>query len=63
VDGRMADECAAALAAYRATVLAWLVPLCVASAGTESYVIPEPPANVDVAGRKLVAILKPALTA
>jgi hypothetical protein len=63
VDGRTADECAAALAAYRAAVLAWLVPLCVASNGNDAFVIPAPPPGVDTAGRKLVAVLKPALTA
>jgi hypothetical protein len=63
VDGRTADECAAALAGYRSAVLAWLVPLCVASAGNDAFVIPPPPAGVDTAGRKLVGVLKPALTA
>jgi hypothetical protein len=58
VDTRSAEECATALGAYRSAVLAWLVPLCVASAGAESYVIPAPPATVDVAGRRLVAVLK-----
>jgi hypothetical protein len=62
VDRRSTDECEAALAAYRSAVLAWLVPLCVASAGAESFVIPNPPVTVDVAGRKLVAVLKSALT-
>ena len=63
VDGRTADDCAAGLAAYRSAVLAWLVPLCVASAGNDAFVIPPPPAGVDAAGRKLVAVLKLALTA
>ncbi len=62
VDRRVTEECEAALAAYRSTVLAWLVPLCVASAGAESFVIPAPPAVVDAAGRKLVAVLKSAIT-
>jgi hypothetical protein len=62
VERRTADECAAALAAYRSSVLAWLVPLCVASAGQEAFVIPNPPATVDVAGRRLVAVLKSAVT-
>jgi hypothetical protein len=62
VDSRTADECTAALAAYRSSVLAWLVPLCVASAGSDAYVIPAPPAGVDAAGRKLVAVLKLAIT-
>jgi hypothetical protein len=63
VDGRTADDCAAALAGYRSAVLAWLVPLCVASAGNDAFVIPAPPAGVDSAGRKLVGVLKTALTA
>jgi hypothetical protein len=62
VDRRTADDCAAALAAYRSAVLAWLVPLCVASAGTDQFVIPAPPAAVDDAGRRLVAILRLAVT-
>jgi hypothetical protein len=62
VDRRAADDCAAAMAAYRSSVLAWLVPLCVASAGDDSFVIPSPPATVDVAGRRLVSVLKLALT-
>lgn len=62
VDRRVTEECEAALATYRSTVLAWLVPLCVASAGAESFVIPAPPAVVDAAGRKLVAVLKSAIT-
>jgi hypothetical protein len=62
VDRRAADDCATALAAYRSSVLAWLVPLCVASAGADSFVIPSPPAAVDVAGRRLVSVLKLALT-
>jgi hypothetical protein len=61
VDARTADDCAAALGAYRSAVLAWLVPLCVASAGSTGFVIPPPPATVDRAGRKLVAALKAAL--
>jgi hypothetical protein len=62
VDRRATEECESALAAYRSSVLAWLVPLCVASAGAESFVIPPPPAVVDAAGRKLVAVLKSAIT-
>ncbi len=62
VERRTADDCAAALAAYRSCVLAWLVPLCVASAGDEHFVIPNPPASVDDAGRRLVTILRPAVT-
>jgi hypothetical protein len=62
VDRRTGDECTAALAAYRSSVLAWLVPLCVASAGADTFVIPSPPATVDAAGRRLVAVLKMAVT-
>jgi len=62
VDRRSTDECEAALAAYRSSVLAWLVPLCVASAGTDSFLIPNPPVTVDAAGRRLIAVLKSALT-
>jgi hypothetical protein len=62
VERRTAEECATALAAYRSAVLAWLVPLCVASAGQEAFVIPNPPITVDVAGRRLVAVLKSAVT-
>jgi hypothetical protein len=62
VDRRAADDCASALAAYRAAVLAWLVPLCVASAGAEAFVIPNPPVAVDAAGRRLVGVLKTAIT-
>ncbi|HEV8021171.1 MAG TPA: hypothetical protein VGP41_07930, partial [Candidatus Lustribacter sp.] len=62
VDRRATEESESSLAAYRSAVLAWLVPLCVASAGAESFVIPAPPATVDAAGRRLVAALKSALT-
>jgi len=55
-----AEECAGALAAYRARVLAWLVPLCVASANADGSALPEPPANVDVAGRRAAAVLRSA---
>jgi len=61
VDGpesRFAGECAAALAGYRSAALAWLVPLCVASAGNDGFVIPTPLASVDDAGRMVVAALK-----
>ncbi len=61
VDRKIDDECAAALAAYRSSVLAWLVPLCVASNGASAFVIPNPPATVDAAGRRLVAVLKMAV--
>jgi hypothetical protein len=62
VERKLAEACASALAAYRSSVLAWLVPLCVASAGAEVYVIPMPPPALDAAGRRLVAVLKAALT-
>lgn len=61
VDRRNTSECESSLAAYRSAILAWLVPLCVASAGSESFVIPNPPATVDAAGRRLVGALKAAL--
>jgi hypothetical protein len=61
VDRRTADECDAALAAYRSSVLAWLVPLCVASAGADAFVIPSPPPTVDTTGRRLIGALKPAV--
>jgi hypothetical protein len=61
VDRRIGDECESALAAYRSSVLAWLVPLCVASAGQEAFVIPSPPGTVDATGRRLIAALKSAV--
>lgn len=61
VERRAAEECASALSAYRAAALAWLVPLCVASAGTDAFVIPNPPARIDEAGRRAVAAIKNAL--
>lgn len=63
VERRTADDCSTALATYRSAVLAWLVPLCVASAGSDEFVIPSPPAVVDEAGRRLVALLRLAVTA
>ncbi len=62
VDRRNTEESETALATYRSSVLAWLVPLCVASAGDDAFVIPNPPAAVDAAGRRLVGVLKAALT-
>ena len=62
VDRRNTEESEAALSTYRSSVLAWLVPLCVASAGDDAFVIPNPPAAVDAAGRRLVGVLKGALT-
>jgi hypothetical protein len=61
VERRAAEECASALTAYRAAALAWLVPLCVASAGADAFVIPNPPAKIDEAGRRAVAAIKTAL--
>ena len=63
VDRRTAEECSAALASYRSSVLAWLVPLCVASANTENLVIPNPQPAVDDAGRRVVAMLRSAFPA
>ncbi len=52
-----ADECVDALASYRSAVLAWLIPLCVASMSNAAPPLPQPPANVDAAGRRVVAAL------
>jgi pyruvate/2-oxoglutarate dehydrogenase complex dihydrolipoamide acyltransferase (E2) component len=60
-DARAAETVRTALAAYRSAILAWLVPLCVASAGATSFVIPMPAAGVDEGGRAVVAALKAAL--
>jgi hypothetical protein len=59
---RAGAACTAALRAYCSAALAWLVPLCVASAGAESFVVPNAPPALDDAGRKLVAALKAAIT-
>lgn len=61
VERRAAEECVSALTAYRTAALAWLVPLCVASAKAETFVIPNPPATIDEAGRKAVAAIKNAI--
>jgi hypothetical protein len=55
-----AEECATALASYRSAVLAWLIPLCVASMTTALTTLPQPPANVDVAARRVVTALRAA---
>jgi hypothetical protein len=55
-----ADECVTALASYRSAVLAWLIPLCVASMSGETSPLPPPPANVDAAGRRLANALRAA---
>jgi hypothetical protein len=60
-NAKSAIDGAAALGAYRSAALAWLVPLCVASANSDSFVIPSPPPSVDDAGRTVVAALKAAL--
>lgn len=57
------EEISAALATYRSAVLAWLVPLSIQSATSPSFAIPEPPAAVDVAGRRLATALDAAVTA
>jgi hypothetical protein len=59
---RAAAACTAALRGYCSAALAWLVPLCVASAGAETFVVPNAPPALDDAGRKLVAALKAAIT-
>jgi hypothetical protein len=59
---RAAAACTAALRGYCSAALAWLVPLCVASAGAETFVVPNAPPALDDAGRKLVAALKAAMT-
>jgi hypothetical protein len=59
---RAAAACTAALRGYCSAALAWLVPLCVASAGAETFVVPNAPPALDDAGRKLVTALKAAMT-
>jgi hypothetical protein len=59
---RAAAACTTALRGYCSAALAWLVPLCVASAGAEAFVVPNAPPALDDAGRKLVAALKAAIT-
>ncbi len=56
VDANLARESAAALGIYRAATLAWLVPLCVASAQAPPAYAP-PPAALDLAGRRVVRAL------
>jgi hypothetical protein len=67
VDGlaerRLADDCAAALLAYRSNALAWLVPLCVATASPGASELPAPAPVVDAAGRRLIASLRAAAVA
>jgi hypothetical protein len=58
-----ADECVGALASYRSAVLAWLIPLCVASMTNTAPTLPQPPANVNVAGRRVVTALASAYNA
>jgi hypothetical protein len=55
-----AEECGTALASYRSAVLAWLIPLCVASMTNALTTLPQPPANVDVAARRVVTALRAA---
>jgi hypothetical protein len=50
-------ECALALSAYRSAVLAWLVPLCVASGSSGRGAMTTAPAHVDAAARRLAAAL------
>jgi len=58
-----ADECAAALLAYRSNALAWLVPQCVASAGQARFEPAVPAPLVDAAARRLIASLRAASVA
>ncbi len=60
VSRTIADECVTALASYRSAVLAWLIPLCVASMSGQVEPLPPPPANVDAAGRRLASALRAA---
>ncbi len=50
-----ADTALTALTAYRAALLAWMIPLCVASEA--SAATPPPPSDIDVAGRRVAAAL------
>ncbi len=52
-----ADECLGALATYRSAVLAWLIPLTIASSAHPAPTLPPPPSNVDAAGKRVVAAL------
>lgn len=60
-DQRVADDCVAMLASYRANALAWLVPLCASSAGQPAFEVKDPHANLDLAARRLVTALRAAL--
>ena len=55
-----ADECVGALASYRSAVLAWLIPLCIASTAPLATAFPQPPANVDAAARRVAGALRTA---
>jgi hypothetical protein len=59
----VAADAAVALVSYRANVLAWLSPACVASAGVTGPppALPAPPPGLDAAARRLVSALKTAL--
>ncbi len=57
----LAADAAINLVAYRANAVAWLGPACVASAGRPGGTIPNPPAGLDAAGRRLLSSLKAAL--
>ncbi len=60
VSRAIADECVTALTSYRSAVLAWLIPLCVASMTSAAPIPAGTPANVDLAGRRVVAALRTA---
>ena len=61
VSSELAERCMAALTSYRSALLAWLVPLCVASNANASFVVPAPPEAVDAAARRAIAALKEAV--
>ena len=51
-----ADTALNALTAYRSALLAWMIPLCVASEAAAATP-PPPPSDIDVAGRRVAAAL------
>jgi hypothetical protein len=57
----LAADAAINLVSYRANAVAWLGPACVASAGRPGGTLPNPPAGLDAAGRRLLGSLKAAL--
>jgi hypothetical protein len=57
----LAADTALNLVSYRANAVAWLGPACAASAGQVGNGLPNPPAPLDAAGRRLLTSLKAAL--